>query len=1234
MSPAPDPSPDLLFGLLALQNGLVDQVQLVAAFQAWTRDKARPLSEHLVGHGDLDAEQRALLEALVEQHVKKHGDVERSLAAVPAGASTRERLAALADPVLEATLSHVGSGPAPTDGDADRTRTYQVGTATSDGQRFRVLRPHARGGLGAVFVALDSELNREVALKQILEGHADDPVSRQRFLVEAEITGGLEHPGIVPVYGLGTYGDGRPYYAMRFIRGDSLREAIARFHADASLKADAGRRSLELRKLLRRFTDVCNAIEYAHSRGVLHRDIKPGNVIVGKHGETLVVDWGLAKATGHADPASAERTLAPSSASGSAETLPGQALGTPAYMGPEQARGDLEALGPRSDVYSLGATLYALLTGRPAFDGDAGTVLRRVQAGEFPRPRHLDPAIDPALEAVCLKAMATDPAGRYGSARALAEDVERWMADEPVSAYREPAARRARRWARRHRPLVTAAAATVLVALAGLGAVLTVQRQANVALTAKNADLDRANGDLREAVRQKDTANAALGEANTQVQAPFDLAREAIRSFKEGVEEEEALKEDRLRPLRDKLLGSARRFYDKLGALLRGQPDAASKVVLAESYAELGELIERIGEKPEALEAYKKAVAIRRELAVVPGAGAAEWVELAQALNHLGREAFLLSDHAGSLAAHEEALALVGPLAAGPGATVEARRALRLAHNGVGTALQLTGKDVEALAAFRRARDVGEDLARDAAAVPGDRRELAVAIGWIGELLEKTGALAGALAEQRRNLELMRALAAEHPEVPRYRRSLAVSHNQVGALLEKTGDRAGALAEQRSNQELMQALAAEHPEVPDYRRELAVSHGRIGDLLEATGALAGALAEQRRNQELMRALAAEHPEVPDYRRFLAVSHGRVGGLLEATGDLAGALDEQRRCQELFRALAAEHPEIPDYRLNLAASHQRVGTLLEKAGDLAGALDEQRRAQELSRALAAEHPEVPDHRRSLASSHNWVGNLLERTGDLAGALDEQRRCQELSRALVAEHPAIPYYRRELAVSHIRVGNLLTTAGRPAEALAELVRARSLLEALAQAAPNVPDYRDALTFALNGAGDTLRDLGQAGEARDRHDRAVALAEALAAAYPKVPAYRAHLADSLRRLAWLKLDAGDAAGADADARRAVALFEGLPSRDGRDWFWLACARATLAAAAGRYGAAPSAAEAPGLADRAMDDLRSAAAAGWRNAPAYRHEPSLGPLRGRDDFRLLMLDLAFPDGPFASGP
>ncbi len=314
---APDAGRNLLFGLLALQNDFIGREALLAAFTAWVADKSRALGGILLERGAIDAPRHALLEALVAEHLKQHGgDVERSLAAFEVGSATRESLKGVGDPDLDASVAHAGAAARAS---GDEYATVHVASAsTESGARFRVLRPHARGGLGAVFVALDAELNREVALKEILDHHADDPVSRQRFLLEAEITGGLEHPGIVPVYGLGTYADGRPYYAMRFIKGDSLKAAIAAFHADAALKSDPGARSLAMSKLLRRFLDVCNAIDYAHSRGVLHRDIKPGNVIVGRYGETLVIDWGLAKPTGRREPGSSadERTLAPAASGG------------------------------------------------------------------------------------------------------------------------------------------------------------------------------------------------------------------------------------------------------------------------------------------------------------------------------------------------------------------------------------------------------------------------------------------------------------------------------------------------------------------------------------------------------------------------------------------------------------------------------------------------------------------------------------------------------------------------------------------------------------------------------------------------------------------------------------------------------------------------------------------------------------------------------------------------------
>ena len=685
---------DLLLGLLALQNRLVQPDQLVAAFHAWTGDKTRSLADHLVALGHLNAAQRSVIEALGELHIQAHGgDVAKSLAAVPAGRSTRESLANLGDPDIDQTLGHVASGHGSTqDGpdDADRTASYAAGAA-ADNERFRILRPHAQGGLGAVFVALDAELNREVALKRILDRHADDPTSRARFLIEAEITGGLEHPGIVPVYGLGAYADGRPYYAMRFIRGDSLKQAADRFHADASLKTDPGRRSLELRKLLNRFSDVCYAVEYAHSRGVIHRDIKPANVIVGDHGETLLVDWGLAKAVGRPESGidSGERTLIPSSASGSAETLPGSALGTPAYMSPEQARGEIEHLGPRSDVYSLGATLYYLLTGRSPVSGDLGEVLRAVQRGEFDRPRKADASIDPALEAIVLKAMAFTPSDRYASARALAEDVERWMADEPVSAWREPWARRARRWARRHRTGVTAAAVALLAGVVGLSSVLAVQAQANRELKrantkletayrqvdASNAGLQSANVELESANTRVTRANADLESANARERQRFELAMEAIKLFHGEVSEDLLLKEKEFAGLRSRLLKGAAGFYGKLEHLMEGQPDPASRSALGRAYFELAVLTRQIGTYDEALAIHRKALAVRRELAGRPGADPEAELDVVRSLLDMGFTQWG-SDKSGALASCEKASRLAESLVAAGRGGDEARALL------------------------------------------------------------------------------------------------------------------------------------------------------------------------------------------------------------------------------------------------------------------------------------------------------------------------------------------------------------------------------------------------------------------------------------------------------------------------------------------------------------------------------------------------------------------------------
>src|SRR5262249_50133436 len=345
--------------------------------------------------------------------------------------------------------------------------------------RYRVLRPHARGGLGEVFVAEDTELHREVAFKEIQKPYAHDAHSRSRFLLEAEVNGRLEHPGVVPVYGLGSYRDGRPFYAMRFIRGESLKEAIERFHAADVPGRDVGERGLALRQLLGQFVAVCNAVAYAHSRGVIHRDLKPANVMLGKFGETLLVDWGLAKVIGRPEeePAGDEQTLRPSSGDGSA-TVPGKVAGTPAYMSPEQAAGRPDLVRTASDIYSLGAPLYALLPGQAPFRGeDKGELLRRASRGEWLLPRQVKRGVPAALDAICRKAMALKPQDRYATAQALAADVEHWLAGEPVTAYREPLLRRLGRWRRRH-PALAAVAVVLFLTAIGFGVWFKLERDA------------------------------------------------------------------------------------------------------------------------------------------------------------------------------------------------------------------------------------------------------------------------------------------------------------------------------------------------------------------------------------------------------------------------------------------------------------------------------------------------------------------------------------------------------------------------------------------------------------------------------------------------------------------------------------------------------------------------------------------------------------------------------------
>ncbi len=335
------------------------------------------------------------------------------------------------------------------------------------------------GGLGEVFVGEDSYLHRRVAIKFMHSRLCADEDSRNRFGLEAEVTGRLEHPGVVPLYGFGCTEDDRLFYAMRYIDGETLDDAVRRYFARVDQvegsACDDAEIGIEFRGLLQNFVSVCKTIAYAHNRGIVHRDIKPANVMLGRFGETIVVDWGLAVPVMRDERfrVSGEKTLMPSSSNSSGQSSSGRGVGTPAFMSPEQAS-DL-APTPASDIYSLGATLFKVLSGKPPISAKSLPEIRsNLIDGKVPLLSEIRGDIPKSLQAITYKAMARNAKDRYPTALDLAQDVERYLADEPVSAADDSLGLRVARFARKHR---SAAQAAVLglcgcLLIAGISAVM------------------------------------------------------------------------------------------------------------------------------------------------------------------------------------------------------------------------------------------------------------------------------------------------------------------------------------------------------------------------------------------------------------------------------------------------------------------------------------------------------------------------------------------------------------------------------------------------------------------------------------------------------------------------------------------------------------------------------------------------------------------------------------------
>jgi serine/threonine-protein kinase len=1064
--------------------------------------------------------------------------------------------------------------------------------------RFTRLRHHAQGGLGTVSLAFDETLRREVALKEIRPDRRGDAHLRQRFLAEAEITGQLEHPGVVPVYALEQDAGGEPCYAMRFIQGRSLAEAIRAYHA--------GPAPLAFHDLLKRFVSVCQTIAYAHSRGVIHRDLKPRNVMVGDYGETLVVDWGLAKRVGGSTaPTPEEEPTAAGSdtGTGSAEALTeaGQAVGTPAYMSPEQAQG--EGVGPATDVYALGAILYEILTGQPPYRGeDLRAVLAQVRRGPPAAPSQLRRGLPRALEAVCLKAMARSPAGRYPGAAEVARDVERWLADEPVAAYREPLAARAGRWVKRHRVLVTSAAAALLVALVGLAVVLAVQARSNRELAAANQQLEEA----AERERQR-----------------FDLAMEAIGSYHKGVSEDVLLKQEQFKELRDRLLGGAASFYRKLGGVLQGQADDRSRRALGEAYYQLAEVTSKVGSKEEALKVHRQGLALRRGLAEAPSSGTAAIADQGRSLIAIG----ILLDKMGradeAMASYEEARSLLSGLSALGSERDAIRGLLAESFYWTGQSLAIREKTSEALAAYERAQEIEEELTAAHPDAVDYQRILSWCHNDIGMLLSMTGKPADALTAFEKSGQVKQRIADGHPDVAEYRRDLTVSYLNIGNRLSELGKPGEALAAYERGRTILQQLAETYSAVTAFQSELAKFENNIGAEQSGTGKPAEALAAYGRARDIEQKLADANPAVPEFQQNLARTHHNIGYELSQTGKPAEALAAYERARDIRQTLADANRTVTEFQRDLAASHNGIGWLLYQTGKPAEGLTELEKSRAIRQRLADANPTSTQDQSDLAWSYNNIGNVLGKTGKPAEALAAYERARDIWQTLADVNRTVTEFQRGLAASHNGIGWwVLYQTGKPAEGLTELEKSRAIRQRLADANPTSTQDQSDLAWNYNNIGDVLSKTGKPAEALAAYERARDIRQKLVDANPAVPEFQRELAQFLEKVGIAEQRSGRPAEAVTSYRQAIALLEHLPTLGSVDLYDVACFQALLAGAA-VAGSGLTAAEARVAADQAMATLRRAVAAGWRNVAHMRTDSDLDALRQRDDFQKLMKDL-----------
>jgi tetratricopeptide (TPR) repeat protein len=975
---------------------------------------------------------------------------------------------------------------------------------------FRLVREVGRGGMGVVYEAEQISLGRRVALKVLPLAATLDPRYLQRFHNEAQAAARLQHPNIVPVHAVGSE-QGVHYYAMPFIEGPTLahviddlrRRAGAAGGSDtAPAAADLTAHSIRSREFFRaaaRLTiQAAQALHHAHEVGIVHRDVKPANLLLDTAGRLWVADFGLARM--QAD---------------TALTQTGDLVGTLRYMSPEQALGRTGVVDHRADVYGLGVTLYELLTLRPARTGkDREELLRQLVSEEPPPPRRFNSAVPVDLETIVLKAVAREPAERYATAQDLADDLERFLDTRPIRARRPGLVQRAGKWVQRHPGVVAAVMLALLLLSAGTGlSAILIQREKD---------------QLRR--EQERTKKALEGEERRG-----RLARRALNRMSSHVIDDWLARQPRLTAEQRAFLESALADYEELAREAGTDPQMREGLALA--YVRIADIQTLLGQQGQAERSFRRGQELYRVLRREHPSARAPLRNLAASENSLGKLLLEAGRTREAVEAHRRALALAQELIARFPDRVDAGGLLVSVQLNLAAALRQDHQLEEAEPLCRQALVQCRQLLRRDPASESGRHDEVRAWHTLAILLSGRGQIRQAEEASRKALTLIQALLRDAPTEPRYRVRLALVLNQLAGVLWQEDRFAEAESAFRDALAVQRKLVEELPGIAEERRALVGVLDNLSALLQRQGRHRDAETVQREAVLLSRQLVHQDRASAAQQADLANRLFKLAELLRRLGRAREAETAGREAAALRQELLRKTPHDPVHRFCLARIYAVLGRLLYEAGDRKAARAMHQDATSLSRALVREEPANVHYRAQLADGYFSLALVDKFAGNLERAEAAYREAVGLLWQVVRDAPDVVDCQAQLANAYNNLGTTLLAHGRLPEAAAACRAALAIRSKLADRQPGLVEPLMDLAGTCDNLALTLMQGRWLAEAETLYGRNVGLRERLTAARPDDPELHYWLASALHNLAVLLLVRKEPALARARVEKALA-------------------------------------------------------------------------------------------------